>query len=79
MWRRLALRLVVRHRRTIILALWTLISTPAAGFQNFSGKDHWVCMTGGFTGYPGGYVWFSILVGYGVRLARVARTPTLLS
>ena len=28
------------------------------------GKDHYVCYTGGFTGYPGGYVFFSIFVAY---------------
>ena len=27
--------------------------------------EHYVCTTGGFTGSPGGYVFFSILVGYG--------------
>ena len=47
-----------------ILFLWTLISTPTALLKDVSGTDHWVCDTGGFTGPPGGIVFFSIFVGY---------------
>ena len=48
----------------IILALWTLISTPTATMKDIDGVDHYVCETGGFTGPPGGYVFFGIFVGY---------------
>ena len=49
-----------------ILFLWTLISTPDTDMQYRDGKDHWVCVTGGFTGPPGGIVFFFILVAYEV-------------
>jgi len=49
----------------LILALWTLISTPTAEMQERDNLDHYLCATGGFTGPPGGYVFFSIFVGYG--------------
>ena len=48
----------------VILVLWTIISTPTAVLMEQDGKDHYVCYTGGFTGYPGGYVFFSIFVAY---------------
>jgi len=48
----------------IILGLWTLISTPTAAMEHREGEDHYVCTTGGFTGSPGGYVFFFILVAY---------------
>jgi hypothetical protein len=51
---------------TVILGIWTLVSTPTAELEYIDGRDHWVCDTGGFTGPPGGYVFFFILVGYGV-------------
>lgn len=48
----------------IILTIWTIVSTPAAKLEERDGEDHWVCTTGGFTGTPGGLVFFFILVGY---------------
>ena len=48
----------------IILVLWTIISTPTAHMKNLDGNDHYVCDTGGFTGPPGGYVFFAIFVAY---------------
>ena len=48
----------------IILALWTLISTPTADMEEREDAEHYICTTGGFTGYPGGYVFFGIFVGY---------------
>jgi len=48
----------------IILALWTLISTPTATMVEAEDKDHYSCYTGGFSGYPGGYVFFGVFVGY---------------
>ena len=49
----------------IILTLWTIISTPTAKLKEVDGKDHFVCATGGFTGEPGGLIFFFILVAYG--------------
>ena len=48
----------------IILVLWTIISTPTAHMKTIDGNDHFVCDTGGFTGPPGGYVFFAIFVAY---------------
>ena len=48
----------------IILVIWTIVSTPAAKMEERDGDDHYVCTTGGFTGFPGGYVFFFILVAY---------------
>ena len=45
--------------------LWSIISTPTAAMENFSGDDHYVCTTGGFTGKPGGMIFFSLFVAYG--------------
>ena len=48
----------------LILVLWTIISTPTAHMKTVDGNDHFVCDTGGFTGPPGGYVFFAIFVAY---------------
>merc|ERR1712232_1320949 len=48
----------------LIVILWTIISTPTAKMEERDGEDHYVCTTGGFTGEPGGLVFFFILVGY---------------
>merc|ERR1711862_813839 len=48
-----------------IVTLWLIISTPTAKMRNIDGVDHYVCSTGGFTGEPGGYIFFGLLVGYG--------------
>jgi len=42
-----------------------IISTPTATMKLRIDEEHYVCTTGGFTGEPGGYVFFGILVGYG--------------
>merc|ERR1712232_388909 len=47
-----------------IVVLWTIVSTPTAKMEERSEKDHYVCATGGFTGAPGGIVFFSIFVAY---------------
>jgi len=47
-----------------ILILWTIISTPTATLTSHEGADHYVCETGGFTGPPGGIIFFSIFAGY---------------
>ena len=49
----------------LILVIWTIVSTPTAKMKDIDGTDHYVCTTGGFTGEPGGYVFFAILVFYG--------------
>jgi len=48
----------------IILLIWTIVSTPTATMEDRDGKDHFVCATGGFTGEPGGVIFFFIFVGY---------------
>uniref|UniRef100_A0A7S4MMH0 G-protein coupled receptors family 3 profile domain-containing protein n=1 Tax=Vannella robusta TaxID=1487602 RepID=A0A7S4MMH0_9EUKA len=48
----------------LIVTIWTIVSTPTAEMKDFD-DEHYVCTTGGFTGEPGGYVFFSILVAYG--------------
>eukprot|EP00012_Vannella_robusta_P006619 CAMPEP_0206197558 /NCGR_PEP_ID=MMETSP0166-20121206/9121_1 /ASSEMBLY_ACC=CAM_ASM_000260 /TAXON_ID=95228 /ORGANISM="Vannella robusta, Strain DIVA3 518/3/11/1/6" /LENGTH=1037 /DNA_ID=CAMNT_0053615259 /DNA_START=260 /DNA_END=3371 /DNA_ORIENTATION=- len=47
-----------------ILGLWTLISTPTAILKERGDEQHWVCETGGFTGPPGGLIFFIIFVSY---------------
>ena len=49
----------------LILTIWTIVSTPTAAMEERDGEEHYVCTTGGFTGSPGGYVFFGILVAYG--------------
>ena len=51
-----------------ILFLWTLISTPTTVLEKVDGQQHFVCETGGFTGPPGGYVFFGIFVAYSLFL-----------
>ena len=46
------------------MALWTLISTPTADMEQVDNEDHYVCTTGGFTGKPGGLVFFFLIVAY---------------
>lgn len=48
----------------LILIIWTIVSTPTAKMDDRGDDDHWVCATGGFTGYPGGLVFFFIYVGW---------------
>jgi hypothetical protein len=48
----------------VIIIIWTIISTPEAALEEHQDEDHWVCTTGGFTGEPGGIVFFFVLVGY---------------
>ena len=63
-----------------ILVIWFIVSTPTAHLAERDGKEHFVCDTGGFTGPPGGLVFFFILVAYaalvlllGVILSILAR------
>lgn len=60
----LILYLVMVLPALIILIVWTIVSTPTAKLEERSGEDHYVCTTGGFTGKPGGLVFFFVLVGY---------------
>uniref|UniRef100_A0A7S4IMH9 G-protein coupled receptors family 3 profile domain-containing protein n=1 Tax=Vannella robusta TaxID=1487602 RepID=A0A7S4IMH9_9EUKA len=48
----------------VILVVWTIVSTPTATMEDRGGEEHYVCTTGGFTGKPGGLIFFFILVGY---------------
>merc|ERR1712063_209788 len=49
----------------ILLILWTIISTPTAKMKERDGEDHYICATGGFTGEPGGLIFFFLFVAYG--------------
>jgi len=60
----LLLWLAIMIPAIIILVLWTIVSTPTATMKDRDGRDHYVCATGGFTGEPGGIIFFSIFVGY---------------
>mmetsp|Transcript_86605 Transcript_86605/g.129862 ORF Transcript_86605/g.129862 Transcript_86605/m.129862 type:complete len:173 (-) Transcript_86605:32-550(-) len=48
----------------VIVVSWMIVSTPTALIKERDGSDHFVCATGGFTGEPGGIVFFAIFVGY---------------
>merc|ERR1719333_1145891 len=48
----------------LILLVWSIVSTPTAKLEEINGEEHYVCTTGGFTGEPGGLVFFFIFVGY---------------
>jgi len=49
----------------LILIIWTIVSTPTAGMVTEADDlEHYVCRTGGFTGEPGGLIFFFILVAY---------------
>jgi len=57
----------------IILVVWTIVSTPTADMkEGYNNRDHYVCTTGGFTGEPGGLIFFLILVGYEAIVLLVA-------
>merc|ERR1711879_89912 len=49
----------------LIVILWSIISTPTATMKERDGEEHYVCTTGGFTGEPGGIIFFSVFVAYG--------------
>ena len=61
----LVLWVIVMIPAILIVTIWTIVSTPTASMEDRDGDDHYVCNTGGFTGEPGGLVFFFILVGYG--------------
>jgi len=42
----------------VILIVWTIVSTPTADVERRHDADHYVCTTGGFTGKPGGVIFF---------------------
>ena len=63
----------------VILVVWTIVSTPTATMMEGDGKDHYVCTTGGFTGEPGGLIFFCILVGYGAFILFVGIILTVAS
>jgi len=48
----------------LLLIIWTIVSTPDASVEDRNGNEHYVCVTGGFTGPPGGIVFFFVFVGY---------------
>ena len=56
--------MIVMTPALLILILWTIISTPTAKMKHLGGGEHYICATGGFTGEPGGYIFFGIFVGY---------------
>lgn len=58
------LYLVMVIPAVVILIVWTIVSTPTTDMVEHDGRDHFECTTGGFTGTPGGLIFFFILVGY---------------
>jgi len=65
----------------LILTVWAIVSTPTASLEKRDGKEHYICTTGGFTGEPGGLIFFIILIVYaaivlsiGVFLSIVTRS-----
>ena len=58
----LILWLIVMAPSIVILVLWTVISTPTAQMEMIDGNEHFVCDTGGFTGPPGGYIFFAFCI-----------------
>ena len=48
----------------LIVVLWMIVSTPTADFVERGDSKHYICVTGGFTGPPGGYIFFFIFVAY---------------
>jgi len=59
-----ALYLLMCAPAVLILIIWTIVSTPTAKMDDRGDDDHWVCATGGFTGYPGGLIFFFIYVAW---------------
>jgi len=55
----------------LIVIIWTIVSTPTASIEDRSGEKHFVCTTGGFTGEPGGFIFFGIFVAYGAIILLV--------
>ena len=55
---------IIMFPAIIILILWSIISTPTAEMRERDGYDHYICVTGGISGEPGGYIFFGIFTGY---------------
>merc|ERR1712100_448760 len=75
----LLLWLIMVIPAVFILFLWTLISTPTATLVERDGHEHYICETGGFTGPPGGYVFFGIFVAYVLILLLVGAVISFLT
>ena len=60
----LGLWLLILIPAVVILILWSIISTPTAAFEERNDNQHYVCVTGGFSGPPGGIIFFSVFVAY---------------
>ena len=63
----------------IIITIWTIISTPTATIETRQGEDHYVCTTGGFTGEPGGLIFFFIFVAYAAVILLFGALISILS
>uniref|UniRef100_A0A7S4IU70 G-protein coupled receptors family 3 profile domain-containing protein n=1 Tax=Vannella robusta TaxID=1487602 RepID=A0A7S4IU70_9EUKA len=63
----------------VILVVWTIVSTPTAEMKERDGKEHFVCTTGGFTGEPGGYVFFGIYVAYSAFVLLIGAVISILA
>merc|ERR1712137_1253490 len=61
------------------VVLWTIISTPTAAMKERQDGDHYICTTGGFTGEPGGIIFFSIFVVYGAIVLIIGAVISFLS
>ena len=63
----------------LILILWAIISTPTAKMEERNGENHYVCTTGGFTGEPGGYIFFFIFVAYSAVVIIIGAIVSILA
>ena len=63
----------------LIVVLWMIISTPTADFVERGDDNHYVCVTGGFTGSPGGYVFFAIFVAYACLILIIGAIISILA
>jgi len=75
----LLLWMLVMIPAVVILTIWTIVSTPSAALEDRDGRDHYVCITGGFTGAPGGLVFFFIFVAYSALVLLVGAFVSILS
>ena len=63
----------------IILTIWMIVSTPTARMEERDGEEHYICTTGGFTGEPGGIIFFSIFVAYSAIILLIGAVVSILA
>merc|ERR1712137_456778 len=70
--------IIVMIPAILILTLWAIVSTPTAKLKDYDGTEHYTCETGGFTGPPGGIIFFFIFVGYTAIVLLVSAVMSVL-